>query len=77
MRSGAQGLPFDEEVIEKTKELKRRFPEKTISVDGSVNTETISRLDKAGVNRFVCGSAIVLQPDPEAAYENLKTLINE
>ncbi len=73
---GAQGLPFDEAVIEKVHELKRRFPEKSISVDGSVNSETISRLDKAGVDRFVCGSAIVLQPDPEEAYENLKKLIN-
>lgn len=74
---GAQGLPFDEAVLEKVVELKRRFPDMMISVDGSVNPHTIQRLNKAGVDRFVCGSAIVKQPDPEAAHAALSALINE
>ncbi len=74
---GAQGLPFDESVLEKTEELKRRFPMMMISVDGSVNKETITRLKKAGVDRFICGSAIVQQPDPEAAHRDLTALIND
>lgn len=74
---GAQGLPFDETVLEKVAELKKRFPHKEISVDGSVNKNTIVRLYQAGVDRFVCGSAIVLQPDPHAAYQELSALINQ
>ncbi|MCB9812618.1 hypothetical protein H6778_03100 [Candidatus Nomurabacteria bacterium] len=74
---GAQGLPFDEGVLEKAEILKRRFPQKMISVDGSVNQTTIKRLRDAGVDRFICGSAIVQQPDPEAAHAALSALIND
>lgn len=74
---GAQGQPFDEAVLEKIHYLRDVFPEKSISIDGSVNAETIARLQEAGADRFVCGSAIVLQEDPEAAYQGLAALINE
>ncbi|MBP6881539.1 MAG: hypothetical protein KBC35_02855 [Candidatus Pacebacteria bacterium] len=73
---GAQGLPFDEAVFEKIDYLKRRFPALPISVDGSVNRDTIARLKKAGADRFICGSAIVKQEDPEAAHAELSALIN-
>jgi ribulose-phosphate 3-epimerase len=74
---GAQGLPFDEVVLEKIGILKERFPDKVVSVDGSVNADTIARLHRAGADRFICGSAIVKQPDPEAAHAVLATLIND
>jgi len=74
---GAQGLPFDEEVIDKIKELKQKFPFKSITVDGSVNKNTIKLLADAGADRLVCGSAIVKQPDPEQAYKELNQIINQ
>ena len=74
---GAQGLPFDEAVLEKIAWLKARFPDLSITVDGSVNADTIVRLYEAGADRFVCGSAIVKQPDPAAAHAALLALINE
>lgn len=55
---GFQGQPFDDRVIEKIADLRGRFPNVTISVDGSVNLETAPKLAKAGVNRLVIGSAI-------------------
>jgi len=73
---GAQGLPFDEAVLGKITKLKRRFPNKSITIDGSVNASTIVRLRAAGADRFICGSAISLQPDPEAAHAELSSLIN-
>lgn len=74
---GAQGLPFDEAVLEKVATLKCELPDMMISVDGSVNKNTIARLKAAGVNRFICGSAIVQQPDPAAAQAALAALIND
>lgn len=74
---GAQGLPFDESVFDKIAELKGRFPMTSITIDGSVNETTIARLAKAGADRFICGSAIVKQPDPQVAYKKLSALINE
>jgi len=74
---GAQGQPFDETVFEKITYIKEHYPHLAITVDGSVNQDTIGRLKAAGVDRFVVGSAITLQDDPESAYTALNTLINE
>lgn len=74
---GAQGQPFHEPVLERIAELKRAFPEKMVSVDGSVNADTIVRLRDAGADRFVCGSAIVFADDPEAAHTALLALIHD
>jgi ribulose-phosphate 3-epimerase len=73
---GAQSQPFDEAVIGKIIQLKKRFPYKSITVDGSVNLETIQKLKAAGADRFICGSAIVKQANPEAAQLELSSLIN-
>lgn len=73
---GAQGQLFDETVLERVEILRRKFPEKVIAVDGSVNEHTIEKLKRAGVNRMVVGSAIVLQDDPLAAHQKLSALIN-
>lgn len=74
---GAQGQPFDEGVFEKIAKVKKEFPDLMISVDGSVNLSTISRLKKAGADRFIVGSAIVKQPNPEEAHTMLQALIND
>ncbi len=74
---GAQGQPFDERTFEKIKRIRSEFPYTPISVDGSVNKETISRLIKAGVDRLIVGSAIVKQENPEAAYNALCAVVNE
>ncbi len=73
---GAMKQPFDEEVFKKIKAVKTAFPEKTISIDGSVNKDTIVRLKEAGADRFIVGSAITLQEDPQAAHAELCSLIN-
>ncbi len=74
---GAQGLPFDEDTLDKVAFIKNRFPDLMISVDGSVNKETILKLREAGVHRFIVGSAIVKQPDVRDAYHELWSLVNE
>lgn len=74
---GSQGQPFDEAVLDKIVALKKIFPDKSITIDGSVNKNTIKRLFDAGADRFICGSAIVLQDDPEAAHTALQALIND
>lgn len=72
---GAQGQPFDETVIDKIIALKKLFPYKSITIDGSVNKNTIEKLRKAGADRFIVGSAIVQQTNPEAAYKELGQLV--
>ncbi len=72
---GAQGQPFDERVLERVSTIKRRFPHLPVTVDGSVNAETIVRLRHSGADRFICGSAIVKAPDPRAAHRALGALL--
>lgn len=73
---GAQGQPFDEAVLQKIQAVKLVHPDISITIDGSVNEHTLKRLRSAGADRFIAGSAIVLQPDPQAAHEALSALIN-
>ena len=73
---GAQGQPFDTAVFEKIAAVQAAYPDKSITVDGSVNEHTITKLKEAGVDRFIVGSAITLQPDPVAAHKTLSLLIN-
>lgn len=73
---GTQGQPFDERVMDRIKQLKEAFPKLSITIDGSVNKNTIARLAKAGADRFICGSAIVGADNPRTAHAELQSLIN-
>ena len=74
---GSQGQPFDERTLDRITLLKQQFPNHPITVDGSVNVDTIARLKKAGADRFIVGSAIVKQPNPQLAHAHLQTLISD
>lgn len=74
---GSQGQPFSEKTFSYIEQIKNKFPNTPVSVDGSVNASTIPRLVKAGVDRLIVGSAIVKRENPQEAYEELRTLVNE
>jgi len=71
---GSQGQPFDVRVITRIHDIKKAYPNLLISIDGSVNSETVVPLFKAGADRCVVGSAILSQNDPEHAYRALVSL---
>jgi ribulose-phosphate 3-epimerase len=71
---GSQGQAFDERVLERIIELKRMYPSLLISIDGSVNQTTISKLAHAGADRCVSGSAILKQENSHEAYDALVAL---
>jgi ribulose-phosphate 3-epimerase len=72
---GAQGQPFEERAIHNILALRTHFPGKPISVDGSVNRETITRLRNAGATRFIAGSAVYGEGDIPGNIEYLKGLL--
>lgn len=72
---GYQGQEFDERVLEKISYFHDKYPEIDISVDGSVNTDTIRKLSDAGVTRFVCGSAVFEGKDIARNIEKLESLV--
>ena len=73
---GAQGQPFYEQVLESIKVVRQEFPAKSITVDGSVNKNTIKQLADAGADRFIVGSAITGTEQPEQSWHELNSLIN-
>ena len=74
---GAQGQPFSPRTIQKIEILKAQYPNTPVSVDGSVNADTIKSIVKAGADRVIVGSAISLAPDMEVAYKTLAAIVNE
>ena len=71
-RIGYQGQPFDERVLGKIRDLRGKYPNVIISVDGGVNFDTAPRLIEAGANRLVSGSVIFESDDVLASIEKLR-----
>lgn len=74
---GFQGQPFDERVLDQVEKIRAQFPDKLISVDGSVNEETLTELSEAGVNLFVTGSAFFDTENLVNTLEDFKELVSE
>jgi ribulose-phosphate 3-epimerase len=74
---GYQGEPFEEESLEIISNLRERYSDITISVDGGVSLDTIGDLYDAGVNRFVSGSSVYGSGSADENIEQMKSLIAE
>ncbi len=74
---GAQGQPFSSQTLEKVATLKSLYPHIPISVDGSVNKDTIKQIINAGVDRVIVGSAISRSENMIEAYNQLVAIVNE
>jgi ribulose-phosphate 3-epimerase len=71
---GFYGAKFLPEVLDKIVELRRVAPSLKIGIDGGVKETNIAEIARSGVNEIFVGSAILLQPDPGAAYRRLLAL---
>lgn len=60
-RVGAQGQPFDEEVLRRVEQLHETFRHFDIQVDGSMNNETILKVANRGATCAVVGSYLMKQ----------------
>ncbi len=68
---GYQGQEFDEEVYKKIKELRNKYSDVTISIDGGVNFDNYKELVKAGANKLISGSAIYESENIKQAVEEM------
>lgn len=74
---GAGGQKFIGECMPKVTELRRRFPELNIEVDGGVGPKTIDKCARAGANVIVAGTAIFGAERPRDVIHFLRTQVNE
>ncbi|KAJ6621629.1 ribulose-5-phosphate 3-epimerase [Mycena sp. CBHHK59/15] len=73
---GRGGQKFLERCVPKVAELRARFPDKDIEVDGGVGPKTIDVCAHAGSNVIVAGTAIFSAPNPEQVIATLKATVN-
>ncbi|KAL0071934.1 RIBULOSE-phosphate 3-epimerase [Marasmius tenuissimus] len=73
---GRGGQKFLDRCVPKVAELRARFPQKDIEVDGGVGPKTIDVCAEAGSNVIVAGTAIFGAEDPKAVITTLKNTVN-
>lgn len=73
-RIGFQGQDFDKAVFEKIKEIRDKYPDLSISVDGGVDLETAPKLLDAGVDILIVGSAIFQSQNIVDTIEQFKSI---
>jgi len=74
---GKGGQKFLDRCVPKVSELRARFPEKDIEVDGGVGPKTIGACADAGSNVIVAGTAIFGAEDPRNVITTLKSTVNQ
>jgi len=57
-RIGYQHEKFDERVIGKIKEIRAKYPDIIVSIDGGVDFENVQKLLDAGVTRLIAGHSV-------------------
>lgn len=73
-RVGFQGEPFDPRVLERVRDLRSRYPELPLQVDGAVDLERAQALTAAGATRLAVGSFLLGASDRKATYALLRSL---
>ncbi|TCD63331.1 RIBULOSE-phosphate 3-epimerase [Steccherinum ochraceum] len=74
---GRGGQKFIDRCVPKVTELRARFPDKDIEVDGGVGPKTIGVCADAGSNVIVAGTAIFGAENPEQVIAMLKSTVND
>jgi len=73
---GRGGQKFLHRCVPKVSELRTRFPDKDIEVDGGVGPKTIDVCAEAGSNVIVAGTAIFNATEPENVIAVLKSTVD-
>ncbi|KAI6007248.1 ribulose-5-phosphate 3-epimerase [Pisolithus albus] len=72
---GRGGQKFLDRCVPKVAELRARFPDKDIEVDGGVGPKTVHSCAEAGSNVIVAGTAIFHADNPEEVITALKNAV--
>ena len=73
VEAGFGGQAFNPIAMERLRELRQRYPNLLLEIDGGINGQTIAIARAAGCDLFVVGSAIFRQRDYGVAIKDLTT----
>jgi len=71
VQAGFGGQSFNPVALDRIGQLRQRYPQLLIEIDGGINSETIGQAHQAGCDLFVVGSAIFGQDDYAGAIASL------
>ena len=74
---GRQGEPFDPRVLEKIRQVRRRYPDLAIQIDGAATRSTAPRLLHAGADRLIVGHDLIGAADMVGRYTLLTNMAQE
>ena len=74
---GFYGAPFIPEVLDKIADLRGKYPEAEIGIDGGMKRDNVQDAVKAGVDYICIGSAIFNAEDPKKAYEDIISAVSK
>ncbi len=73
VKPGFGNQAFKPEVLPKVQAIRKRLrKDQRLEIDGGINVNTIAQAREAGVDWFVCGSAVFDKPDRKAAVSELR-----
>jgi len=73
---GPSGQKFQWYVLDKVQDLRKKYPQLNIEVDGGINEETFSEVLKAGANYLAIGSAIFESGNPKEKIISFRKLLS-
>jgi ribulose-phosphate 3-epimerase len=74
---GFGGQSFMADQLPKVAELRKRYPEMNIEVDGGLSEKTIDQAADAGANVIVAGSAVFGAKDPGEVVKALRGAVEK
>lgn len=73
-KAGFQGQQFETKALDKVKELRAKYPEMKIQVDGGVDLENVESIKNAGADVVVVGSALFNSENVFETLEEFKSI---
>ncbi|CCK73591.1 ribulose-phosphate 3-epimerase RPE1 NDAI_0G06080 [Naumovozyma dairenensis CBS 421] len=74
---GFGGQKFMADMMPKVEQLRAKFPQLDIQVDGGLGKETIPQAAKAGANVIVAGTSVFTAKDPEEVISFMKSKVSD
>ena len=74
---GFGGQKFMPDMMPKVAEVRRRYPDLNIEVDGGLGTGTVDTAAEAGANVIVAGSAVFGADDPQGVIRTLREAVEK
>ena len=74
---GFYGAKFIPEVLEKIRDFRSQYPNKSIGIDGGIKLDNARLAKEAGANCICVGSAILKSQNPAQSYQSFVKLLND